>query len=255
MLIETYGRDYNMITYDKANELLTGRCKDSRKVANNTYLLRRDNDIAVRLRNTDVVTIKADNTFILNSGGWLTLTTKDRINCYSPASISQRKGIWYLDNRYLYQDNMAVNMEGMPLDPVSDIEVKKTEKLKGKLDRMVSKYIKDFIKHIKTNGLEDPSNGDCFGCTMEDNEGNNDIITGVVHYFDHFREGYFVSSMLFKAIVDRGYADPGLIWHMIKTDIEKGDNDLWQVSTALRNYFKSRKPKMLEYLKECEVTI
>lgn len=60
---------------------LTGRCKDSRKLCNNTYLCRRDEDaVAVRLHSTDVVTFFSDGRIEISTGGWNTITTKDRIN-------------------------------------------------------------------------------------------------------------------------------------------------------------------------------
>jgi hypothetical protein len=52
-----------------------------RPVENNTTIIRRDNgDLAVRLHDTDVVTYHADDSVTLDSGGWLTVTTKDRMN-------------------------------------------------------------------------------------------------------------------------------------------------------------------------------
>lgn len=55
-----------------------------RKIANNTYLERLvDNSIAVRLHATDVVVIFPDDVVVLNSGGWRTKTTKDRLNRFA----------------------------------------------------------------------------------------------------------------------------------------------------------------------------
>lgn len=44
--------------------------------------------MAVRLHNTDVVTYHPDGTATLYTGGWMTVTTKDRINAWSPARVS-----------------------------------------------------------------------------------------------------------------------------------------------------------------------
>lgn len=56
-------------------------------------------DIAVSYHGTKVVTAHADGTFTLNSGGYRTPTTKDRINEYSPARVWQERGVWYLAGR------------------------------------------------------------------------------------------------------------------------------------------------------------
>ena len=53
----------------------------SRKVANNTWLERRGHGyIALRLHATNVAEFFDDGSVVLNSGGWRTMTTKDRIN-------------------------------------------------------------------------------------------------------------------------------------------------------------------------------
>jgi hypothetical protein len=45
----------------------------------------------------------------LNSGGWRTSTTKDRINKYSPVKVYQRKYEWYLQDGTEFEDNILVN--------------------------------------------------------------------------------------------------------------------------------------------------
>ena len=100
---------------------LQGRCKDSRKVGNNTYLIRRgegycrhadtgkplpgtivpEDDIAVRLHYTDVVTFKCDGDIVLSSGGFHTRTTKDRINQYLQ---QRRSGEKFFRKRILFSD-------------------------------------------------------------------------------------------------------------------------------------------------------
>jgi hypothetical protein len=80
-----------MTDYATLNERLTGRCLERRKVANNTYAERRWPDIAIRLHDTDVVTLHPDGSITLNTGGWYTVTTKDRLNSYLPF------GVWDAD--------------------------------------------------------------------------------------------------------------------------------------------------------------
>jgi hypothetical protein len=82
--------------YDQARELFATAKGDSKPLQNNTRLFWRAEGFAIRLHSTDVVLIRPDNTYVLNSGGWQTNTTKDRINYYSPARLWQRKGEWYL---------------------------------------------------------------------------------------------------------------------------------------------------------------
>ena len=90
-----------MMTFQQAVELLSSpRLRDDRirKIGNNTYLVRRGpSAIAIRLHATDVVTIYSDGTYALNSNGWRTPTTKERINKYGPVRVYQKKRKWYAD--------------------------------------------------------------------------------------------------------------------------------------------------------------
>lgn len=51
--------------------------------------------VYVRYHDTYVVSCDG-NTYELRTGGWHSMTTKKRINKYSPARLFQRKGTWYL---------------------------------------------------------------------------------------------------------------------------------------------------------------
>lgn len=69
----------------------------SRKVANNTYAQRRDeSSIAIKLHATDVVTHHRDGRIVLNTGGWHTVTTKQRMNDFTPryVQVFSDKGRW-----------------------------------------------------------------------------------------------------------------------------------------------------------------
>lgn len=59
--------------------------RDSRKIANNTYLTRRTTSgsaIAVHLHGTDVATVDPDGTVTLNHAGWTTPTTAERLRTF-----------------------------------------------------------------------------------------------------------------------------------------------------------------------------
>lgn len=88
------------------------RNKDSRKIGNNTYAhILNDSTVAIRLHGTDVVSIHPDNTVTLQTGGWQTSTTKDRINQYSPVKVYQRKYEWYVTingKEYPFMEGMVV---------------------------------------------------------------------------------------------------------------------------------------------------
>lgn len=92
-------------TYAEAHALLGS--KPSRKLENNTYLVRLvdgSNALAVRLHATNVVTYHPDGRIECQTGGWFTLTTEDRLSKYTPAGLSlwSERGEWFICNRGEY---------------------------------------------------------------------------------------------------------------------------------------------------------
>lgn len=76
-------------SYDVAVRFLDGR--ETRKLGNNTYVEvpdYADDIIGVRLHATVIVTYHRDGRIILNTGGWNTPTTRDRLNQLTPLGVS-----------------------------------------------------------------------------------------------------------------------------------------------------------------------
>jgi len=252
----------------------TGRATRIRRLENG--------DIAIRYQATDVVVYHADGTTSLFTGGWQTHTTKDRLNEYSTARIFQEKGLWYFSPRNfnwadrkngcsLFYDGVTVGPDGQPLEPRAPED---TTKLKTKLDRLVSKFIKGYIEHLKEHGISEPSQSDCWGCYFNvcalyghvtgtqtgqgrlengklvvDNTTGKAEPLGVDHYLSHFEEKYYVPSILFAALKTSGYRDPGFILALIKIDLEKGRKP-YHLEKVLRDYFRKLKPALLKELEE-----
>lgn len=72
--------------------------RESKKIANNTYLLRIDDGtIGVKLHKTIIIKFLASGVTILNSGGWKTITTKSRMNdLIEGYRIYQKKHEWFV---------------------------------------------------------------------------------------------------------------------------------------------------------------
>jgi hypothetical protein len=84
-----------VINYADARDFLGNRL--SRKIAHNTYVeLRGGNTFAIRFHQTDVVTYHPDGQIILNTGGWQTVTTKARLNTFSPARVYSDRRQWFV---------------------------------------------------------------------------------------------------------------------------------------------------------------
>jgi hypothetical protein len=98
------------MTHTEAVKMVRGkRNADRRKVGNNTYAeILHDGSVGIMLHSTYVVKIHEDGTYTLNSGGWQTNTTKDRINKYSPVSVYQKNYEWFLRDGTPFEDKMLV---------------------------------------------------------------------------------------------------------------------------------------------------
>lgn len=78
------------MTHEKAVALIRGKTnRTTRKLGNNTVGVIHDNgDVGIILHSTEVVTIHADGTYTLNTGGWRTYTTRSRMDEYTPFRLS-----------------------------------------------------------------------------------------------------------------------------------------------------------------------
>ena len=76
----------------------TGK-KTSKVIANNTLEIDLSgNDYAIRLHDTDILTYKKGK-YILDSGGWRTVTTKERMNRFLPSgyNVFQKDFDWFVN--------------------------------------------------------------------------------------------------------------------------------------------------------------
>tara|TARA_Y100000310_G_scaffold328538_1_gene396811 strand:- start:696 stop:1049 length:354 start_codon:yes stop_codon:yes gene_type:complete len=99
---------YQGVNYTDADLFL--KDKSRRKIANNTYLQRlSENTIGVILYNTCIVTYFKNKGCSLNSGGWKTATTKNRLNKYSPCHVIQKDYTWYVVNEATLREYYVVS--------------------------------------------------------------------------------------------------------------------------------------------------
>ena len=86
-------------SYGEAQDYLQG--EDSKEIGHNTWVHRTDEFIGIMLQSTYVVRYYPDGKATLHTGGWSTVTTKQRINCFipHPYCLYQRNWNWYLWDR------------------------------------------------------------------------------------------------------------------------------------------------------------
>jgi hypothetical protein len=230
-----------MQSYEQAAVKLGSR--DSRKLENNTYVQRRGEDIAVRLHNTDVVTYHKDGTITLNSGGWRTSTTKNRINSYIPGrGLHQKNSLWYFSDGEIFEDGIRIDHSGYPFHAVLSGEGMPSRKAQIESDmrqkkRRVKEYVDGFCKHIVEGKLAPPSGGDCWYCYFFEKAGQ--FSDDHIRYHMSDDQRYYVPSLLFNAIKERGHTDPSFIFHMIMVEAKQGKL-FWQTRRILRDYLMKR---------------
>ena len=205
------------------NDLLTTlKGRESKKIANNTYLVKRGDNLAIKLHQTDVAIFTLNGDIILNSGGWHTSTTKDRINTAireTGKRISQERGNWFIDG-LKFQDNLTIHANGKITGYAKD-NPKADTKIKAKI-KAYAKLCADAIP------LEQPSSGDCWYCLMktQDNESLGDAIKSSEHIESHIKENYIVPSLVFNALRESG--NPDMILSLVFNNTEKHMLDLAQ---------------------------
>ena len=86
-----------------------------RPIANNTRLIQTSDDrIGIKLHNTFIVKyfendhldcINYGDLIQFDTGGWKTVTTKERMNRFAPISIWSERHIWYIAKSFNWQNN------------------------------------------------------------------------------------------------------------------------------------------------------
>ena len=210
-----------------------------------TRIQRRDDgSIAIKYQATDVVTYREDGTIVLDSASWRTVTTKQRINEYTPARVIQTNGVWYFaapgswSPASRFYDKVTIGSDGQPIAPLAIVDSTDAEVRKA-----IAKYCRAWKTTIEAGELADPSQGDCWGClfhpTDEDprhptiDESNR--ITGIDHLVNHLREMYLVPSLAVRALAEAGYRDPGFIWTITKQQKDSGF-----IVRAVRKFYQRR---------------
>jgi hypothetical protein len=121
-LLDKHGEVYTTITGQGMFQVYVGVFKKigkklSKRVGNNTYEIydEEGNRIAIRLHDTNIMTFEG-NEIILDSGGWQTRVTKDRMNDYLPSvgyHIEQKNYEWTLvhgDERIPFKDGIRIKI-------------------------------------------------------------------------------------------------------------------------------------------------
>lgn len=247
-------------------KLLNGRT--SRKLSHNTYARREGPDgaglVHVKYHATDILTAReSDGALILNTGGYLTATTKKRfeellpkLGC--PLRIYSSKGQWWLypagscpwtkdpsAKEYAFADGMAILPDGAVQGDSPATEVK----AQAKLAKQITKYAKDYVTALFAGNVAAPGAGDCWGCCLPPDA------TGTDHLLSHLSDAdrYFVPRLLTNAETEFPLSKHcksmiALMWYhtdklaepMYKRMIEGDGYGKKQIAKSIEGYMRKR---------------
>lgn len=221
--------------------LSCGKRKDKttdRPIANNTRVIRRSDDsIAIKLHNTDILTFHSNGAIQLFTGGWKTVTTKDRMNRFLPSGIGvySEKFIWYLTigdwrngKKYLYEDMMWIDANGNVIDqdlnPIPE-HSPEAEKAKRKQLRKIDSFIRKGLKRLAAGEITQ-SMGDCFICQAFNGQPIADVM-----YKGELKDGQLVTTPYKEAPyldclqshIDENYFHFSLVMNAVKSEFYDPD--------------------------------
>ena len=99
------------MTYEEADAILKTHGREVKKLQYDTFLTRRNDNMAINYHGTDVITFRPNGEIILNPGGWFSRTTKARINEYSPLKVTSIKGEWFINDVH-FKERMIILKDG-----------------------------------------------------------------------------------------------------------------------------------------------
>lgn len=193
-----------------------GRKTNRRPIANNTYVRSEEGGcVYIRLHNTDIITLNTLDQIILDSGGWLTVTTKDRMNRFNEGMgycVFSEQGIWYVSfnaKDYYFENGMILSLELPSEGRKAYVEFaierdKSKEKELRKLKRRINTFCRTWAKKFVAGEIEKPGNGDCFMCQFTPQgkvstlhkDGTTTPGPTCDHLISHMDEKYYVPSLL-----------------------------------------------------------
>lgn len=218
----------------------------SKKVANNTlHHILENGDEVYQLHDTEIVRIKPDGTVRLNSEGWRTSTTKNRINdLQNLVSVYQESSIWYIHRGDWKTGETVPYFDGIEIHPDKPLptdgitEVQRTKLLNKKIRR----YVAALRKRLENGPALKPERGDCMYCSLIEVESKKplgDCIrdqTDSNHLMSHLDELYLMGSLCLNAC--KGYVGPFILHYIITGDAEGQAQFSDMICRAVSRYFK-----------------
>jgi len=214
-------------SYHWAESTLAGRSR--RKLTHNTYLVRRSDDtIAVLLHETDIVTFQRSGDVMLDSGGWLTPVTKDRMNRYCDAMVGSTKGVWHVtwgSTDHGFADGMVLHPDG---SVSGGGDLRAAAKANAERNAAIATFVGGITPERIVKAFTNMG-GDCLYCQWE---------TTTDCAATHVEEDYFHGHLAYRAIKAKGFPNPDLIMSVVLSEARRGHVDRL-LTDSLRRYLRN----------------
>lgn len=168
----------------------------------------------VRLHDTDIVKFPNPEDkyhFILNSGGWRTPTTKERMNDVLPSGVAvyQNRGYWYVriggweDGKTVpFFDGIEIKA-GVVQNPESDGAADEADK--ERIRKLIRKYTAKVSRQWAEAPMT-PTGGDCWICMSHTNDLTKSArLPNTDCLISHLEEGYVHGTLVYNALLWAGY--------------------------------------------------
>jgi hypothetical protein len=204
-----------------------------------------DNREVIRLHHTDIVESLGNGRFRLNSGGFKTITTKDRMNhglrlFDSKFYVYSERGLWFVQERHSERQPIPFR-DGMVIPDSFDLpaERKRAERA-GAAALKLKARISAFVCETLADGSElpVPNGGDCLLCWADiasmDSD-RNATFGSPDHIESHVKEKYMHGSLIRAAFRSAGLTD-----YAMRLYCYSGRPDHKRVRQIVRKYIGKR---------------
>lgn len=189
------------------------KLRPHKKLDGNTYLDKVGDDFEVRLHGTAVVTIHPDDSRTLNTGGWFTHTTKDRINNLGIkplGDIHVDKGVWIYTNRNT--KDVCAFADGMRVLPTGEVEgAGEDPAIIAPIRKLAKEYCHEYTVEWSAGRVEKPNGGDPWNFAMASTDGELPMLGDPRSWFfeECFIGQWYPGILLYRAVEKKAGLKPG----------------------------------------------
>lgn len=225
--MSNYPSNYHAHDYNTLTAWIDGGRGIDRALANNTRAVRGvDEDgaqyAAIRYHRTEVVRFYEDGRTMFDSGGWRTVTTKERMNYARRFSVWQTKGKWYVEHKHkgarthVLTDGIMFTKRGRAMNALDPQTAERKARADEKLRKKIRAYATDAAYDLWNKPRPANEMGDCFYChmTVVSTGENLGDASKSDHLEHHLEEGYCPTSLYINAMKETKQREAGVAYDL-----------------------------------------